>query len=752
MTHQLTAPITAIGAASMYTAVKFDDSMRSVKAKTGATGEEFEALRDQARQLGRDTRYSASEAATGMDYLAMAGFKVNEVMATMPDMLNLASATNTDLANTADIASNILTGFGLKATDMGRAADVMALACASSNTDLTQLGEAMAYAAPVANDFGMSIEETAAAVGFLSNAGIQSSMAGTTLRGMLTKLSNPTAEATELLNKYGLSLQDVNPEINSFTEIIGKMEKAGISATDMMAIMGQRAGPGTGALLSQGYENLRTYTEELENSDGAAARMAETMEEGPGGALRKMKSALESVTITLGDTIATAMLPFIDTLTILSAKLSEFGEAHPELLTKLVMVGAVVATVGPALLALGAGLSVAGSAFSALSVIVGPFIGIFQGVASVIGLLMTGLGGLSFTAIIGGITTAIGSIGAVLGSISISGILGGFATAVTSLGASFATISISAIVGLAGPILAVVSAVGLLYGAFKVFTDKDVMDSIDFKKLIEPLKNIYSEIKVRIMPMINQFADFAVVQFKKILSWWDENGDTIIAAISPLIDIALDVVENVLPYVIDVLGASLDLILNSITFFAQVLSGDWASAWSTLGDIFVDVFDIVVGIIKGAIVGLGTLLYDSGVSLMHMFADGIKSAIGIVGDSTEDAVTEVDSYMTHSPAKKGPLSTLPNWSAIFEGIEDVDTSRMAENAVSGMSAAIRGIAPSALVRSGAVSANTNYDYSSGDVIVHLDGPLIVREEADIKKIAQELHKLTKQRTRGAGVF
>ena len=215
MSLKVTAPIVAIGAASIYTAAQFDDSMRQVQATSGATGAEFDALREQARQLGADTAFSASEAAEGMNYLAAAGFDATQVMEAMPGMLSLASAGHVELGQAAEIASSILNGFNLEAEEAGRVADVLAKSAAATNAGVTDMGEAMSYVAPVAKATGLSLEEVAAAIGIMSNAGIKGSMAGTALRGSLTALMSPTDEAAGIMSRYNIEINTNQKEINA---------------------------------------------------------------------------------------------------------------------------------------------------------------------------------------------------------------------------------------------------------------------------------------------------------------------------------------------------------------------------------------------------------------------------------------------------------------------------------------------------------------------------------------------------------
>lgn len=224
-------------------------------------------------------------------------------MASLPDTLALAAAGGLDLASAADIASNVMSGFNMMsgnvADNMKRVSDVMAAAASSANTDVNQLGQAMSYAAPVANAYGITLEESAAAIGMFSNAGIQGSRAGMTLKNVIAQLGTPVGQTKKKLEALGVSAKDVNPEVNSLADILSNLEKAGVQATDAIELVGREAGPGFASLLTIGSEELRKYTKELEGAEGAAALMAETMINNLGGDIKMLGSVWETFKLQL---------------------------------------------------------------------------------------------------------------------------------------------------------------------------------------------------------------------------------------------------------------------------------------------------------------------------------------------------------------------------------------------------------------------------------------------------------------------
>ncbi|MFD4343401.1 phage tail tape measure protein [Streptomyces coelicoflavus] len=296
-----TVAVGGIGFAALSASGQFEKSMNQVRAVSGATGKDFQDLRNQAKELGATTKFTASEAADGMGFLAMAGFKAHDILNAMPGVLSLASAGNLDLARSADIASNILTGYGFKTAQTTRVVDVMAKTFTSTNTNMEQLGEAFKYAGPVAHAAGVKFEETAAAIGLMGNAGIQASMAGTALRGAVTRLLSPTAKVAKILKKLGVDATDSSGKLRPLNEIIRQLEKSGATTGEMMTIFGQRAGPALLALVDQGSGSLVKLTKELEHSGGTADRIAKIQMEGLKGQLVSLKSAWEGLMIEIGD-------------------------------------------------------------------------------------------------------------------------------------------------------------------------------------------------------------------------------------------------------------------------------------------------------------------------------------------------------------------------------------------------------------------------------------------------------------------
>src|SRR5699024_7592769 len=229
---RVTAPILAAGTAALKVGMDFEEGMSKVQAVSGASGEELESLKDMAKELGETTKFSATEASEGLYYMGLAGWKTQEMLDGLPGVLDLAAASGEDLGRTSDIVTDGLSAFGMKAQESGRFADVLAAASSNANTDVSGLGAAFQYVAPVAGALGFTIEDTAKAIGLMANSGIKGQKAGTALRTMMTNLAKPTKEMKTQMDKLGISLTDSEGNMKSFDAIMGDLRKGFSNLTE----------------------------------------------------------------------------------------------------------------------------------------------------------------------------------------------------------------------------------------------------------------------------------------------------------------------------------------------------------------------------------------------------------------------------------------------------------------------------------------------------------------------------------------
>lgn len=384
LTASVTVPVLGIGAAAVKTASDFNSAMSEVKAISGATGADFENLRQLAQDLGATTKFSASEAAEGMKYMAMAGWDTQQIMAALPGVLDLAAASGEDLGLVSDIVTDAMTAFGLSADQATRFADVLASASSNSNTNVALMGETFKYVAPLAGTLGFSIEDTALAVGLMANAGIKGSQAGTAMRAAFSSMVSPSDKAAEAMDALGISMTDSEGNMMSLEGVMLMLREkfAGLTEAQQAQaaadIFGREAMSGMLAIINAApadYDKLREATLDY---DGTAKDMAATMQDNLGGQLTKLKSALEGVAIQLGDILMPTITKVVEKI---NSWVTAFGNLDPGLKEAIVKVGLVVAAIGPLLLAAGSIVSTFGKVSAALHIL-GP---LFAGIPALLG-------------------------------------------------------------------------------------------------------------------------------------------------------------------------------------------------------------------------------------------------------------------------------------------------------------------------------------------------------------------------------
>lgn len=356
LTAGVTLPIVGVGTAAVKMGNDFEAQMSRVKAIAGATSDEFEALSAQALQLGSDTSFSASQVAEGMENLASAGFTAEEIMAAMPGLLDLAASSGADLATASEIAASAVRGFGLEAEDAAHVADVFAEAAARTNAQTEDMGEAMKYVAPVANAMGQSLEETAAAIGIMSDAGIKGSQAGTTLRGALSRLARPTDDMEAKMEALNLQFYDAEGNMVPLNDMVQQLQDSfeGLTQEEqnnaLITLFGQESLSGMLALIQRGPEELRAMTESFEEANGAASEMATVMLDNTAGAIEEFTGSVETLAIKIQQAMAPAIQDVVKGLTDFVNALSSMDE---ETLALIVTIAGVAAALGPVLIIVG---------------------------------------------------------------------------------------------------------------------------------------------------------------------------------------------------------------------------------------------------------------------------------------------------------------------------------------------------------------------------------------------------------------
>ena len=365
LTTHVTAPIVGLGAAAVKTAADFDEGMSKVAAISGATGDDLQSLRDKAREMGAKTKFSATEAASAFEYMAMAGWKSGDMISGIEGIMNLAAVSGEDLATTSDIVTDALTAFGLKAEDSCHFADILAAASSNANTNVSMMGETFKYCAPIAGALGFSAEDTAEAIGLMANAGIKGSQAGTALRTIMNNLAGEVKISGKAIGDLTIATTNADGSMRDLSDILADCRTAfsGLSESEAAAaaesLVGKNAMSGFLALMNAAPEDIDKLSSAIENCDGTAESMAATMQDNLKGQLTILKSQLEELAISFGELLMPAIRAVVSKIQGFVDKLNGMSEAQKKTILKI---AALAAAIGPLLVVLGTVITKVGTA------------------------------------------------------------------------------------------------------------------------------------------------------------------------------------------------------------------------------------------------------------------------------------------------------------------------------------------------------------------------------------------------------
>ena len=352
----VTAAVGGLGVAAVKVASDFDSAMSQVAAVSGATGKDLEALRDKAREMGSKTKFSASEAAEAMNYMAMAGWKTNDMLSGIEGIMNLAAASGEDLATTSDIVTDALTALGLSAEDSGHFADIVAAASSNANTNVSMMGETFKYCAPVAGALGFTAEDTAEAIGLMANAGIKSSQAGTAMRSMMTNLTGEVKFVGDAFGELTIQTTNTDGSMRSLGDILADCRAAfaqmseSEKAANAEALVGKNAMSGFLAVMNAAPGDIEKLNSAINNCDGTAEKMAATMQDNLAGQLTILKSQLEELAISIGEILMPYIRQIVGWIQGLVDWLNSLDEGTKKI---IVTVALVAAALGPVLIIIG---------------------------------------------------------------------------------------------------------------------------------------------------------------------------------------------------------------------------------------------------------------------------------------------------------------------------------------------------------------------------------------------------------------
>ena len=666
LTKTVTTPVLGLGTAAVKVTADFESAMSKVSAISGATGGDLDALNEKAQEMGAKTKFSATESAEAFTYMAMAGWKTEDMLSGIDGIMSLAAADGLDLATTSDIVTDALTAFGLSASDSGHFADVLAKASSNANTNVSMLGESFKYAAPVAGALGYSAEDTAIALGLMANAGIKGSQGGTALRGSLTRLIKPVGDSAKLMEQYGLSMTNADGSMKSLGEVMNMLrdklgglteaEQAQVAAQ----IFGQEAMSGMLAIINASDSDYTKLTDAIYDADGAAQQMADTMLDNLSGQLTLLKSALEGLAIQFGEILMPYIKKFVTWLQNLTQKLQELT---PEQKEQIVKWAAIVAAIGPVLM-------------------------VFGKLTSSVGSIIT-----TFGKIPGAIKTVTGGFTKL--TTAGKNIFEGFKLAkagFTALGAQASPLG-AALAGVTAPMIAIVAAVALVTAAF-----------VSLWKNNEEFRNKMTAIWDGIKSKFESFAQ-GIVDRLNALGFDFENFGEVVKAIwdgfcsvlAPIFEAAFEIISNVLGTVLDVLTGLLDV-------FIGLFTGNWeqmwtgikeiaSSIWNGISSLFKSISDTLLGSLKTWGSNMINSAKNSATNFLNNVSNVIRQLPGKIAEYLRQVISKVTSWVKDM-GTKGKQAAQNMFNSVKNGLSKLPSTMLSigKNIVKGLWNGISGAA------------------------------------------------------------
>lgn len=413
ITTAVSLPLLAVGAGAIKTAADFEAGMSKVAALSGATGDDLKMLEEEAKRMGATTKYSATESADALSYMALAGWDAEQMAAGLEPSLKLAGASGMQLAECTDIVTDTMSMFGMKASEATKMTDMLAYAQANSNTDVQQLGEALKYCGASANAMGYDLADTTALLGTFADQGLKGSSAGTTLNAMFRDMKKNAEDGKIAIGDKNVAIVDANGNYRDMTDILADVQKATEGMTQaerdmaLSSIWGTEALKGVNMAFEAGVPKIREFEDGIRKSDGAASDMYDTMQNNLKGAIDNMKSAFEGVMITIGERLIPIFQNVVDGITNM---LTWFNNLNPTIQNVIIGVGGFLAILGPLLL------------------IIGNIIIFITNLGAAIGTLITffsagGVGAGILSAAIGAITGPVGLVIAIITALIAVGVL-----------------------------------------------------------------------------------------------------------------------------------------------------------------------------------------------------------------------------------------------------------------------------------------------------------------------------------------
>ena len=748
----VTAAVGGIATAAVKVASDFDSAMSQVAAVSGATGKDLEALRDKAREMGSRTKFSASEAAEAMNYMAMAGWKTSDMLSGIEGIMNLAAASGEDLATTSDIVTDALTALGLSAEDSGHFADILAAASSNANTNVSMMGETFKYCAPVAGALGFTAEDTAEAIGLMANAGIKSSQAGTAMRSVMTNLTGEVKFVGDAFGELTIQTTNTDGSMRSLGDILTDCRAAfaqmseSEKAANAEALVGKNAMSGFLAVMNAAPGDIEKLNSAINNCDGTAEKMAETMQDNLAGQLTILKSQLEELAISIGEMLMPYIRQIVGWIQGLVDWLNSLDEGTKKI---IVTVALVAAALGPVLIVIGKVVGAVGTVMTVVPQIASAISGV---IAFVSGTVIPAVSAV--VAAIGWVPLAIAAVVAIL--VVLYNKCEWFRDAVNAIWTQIKEFFVSAwevicsfftetipnawnsLVSFFQGIPAWWSGLWQSVGNFFSNIWTNMMNNPVLTGIVDMIRSLWENLSTTLQGIWNGIKTAAA-------GAWELIKNVVLGPVLLLIDLVTgnftklkedaaniwnnikNAASNIWNGIKQVVGSLAQGLANHVSILLTGLKNTIANIWtaikntassawnglknlvssiaSNLKQAAVNAFKSMVSGIRSALSSLGSVVqsgFQSAISFItslpgkalewgkdfiNGIADGIRSAIGSVVNAVSDVADKIRSFLHFSVPDEGPLTDYESWmpdfmSGLAKGIEK--SRGMVKKAVSGV--------------------------------------------------------------------
>ena len=725
----VTGAVVGLGAAAVKTASDFDAAMSKVASVSGAVGDDLEALRDKAREMGAKTKFSAAEAAEAMNYMAMAGWKTQDMLSGIEGIMNLAAASGEDLATTSDIVTDALTAFGLTAADSEHFADILAAASSNANTNVSMMGETFKYCAPIAGALGYSAEDTAEAIGLMANAGIKSTQAGTSLRSIMTSLTSDFIISGSEIGDVTVAVTNADGSMRKFTDILADCRTAfsGLSESEKSncaeMLVGKNAMSGFLALMNAAPGDIDKLSNAIANCDGTSVHMAETMQDNLAGQLTILKSQLEELAISFGEILMPTIRDIVSVIQGLVDWLNNLDDGTRNVIVKI---GLVVAALGPVLIVAGKVISAIGTVMTIVPKIVSVLKAVKTAFAALNAVMLANpiiLVIAAITALVAGfiylwntsdefrqfwidlweniknaavaawktvtefLTTAWNAIkntaSDIWGSISSfftdiwNKIRGIFTTAVNSI-SSFITNAFNSIKNVMTTIWnAIYDVFGPLLEAFRylfetIFEAVKILITRAMEAVSSKIQEIWNAIVGFLIPILEGIKNIVSTAWNEILS----AITTVMNAVKSVISTVWEAISGTVSSVLNAIYGIISSVFNRIKeFIGTVMNAVktaivtvWNNVKTSIGNTVGKIYESIhAGFEKavGYVKGLASEAFNWGKDMIMGIVDGIKSCVGKVADAVTGVADKIRSVLHFSVPDEGPLTDYESWMPDF---------------------------------------------------------------------------------------